>query len=137
MILSFSVFKDKLESGEKRQTIRKYSEGQYKRFLNCWSRRETTGRYNLFWRNPRNGGIRIKDVVPSDKPSLMYFEQINGNILCWPYHQDDMEVIFPKGESVNALAQRDGFKDYKEMSEWFLKEYGRALFSGMFMVIRW
>ncbi|MDD5348507.1 MAG: hypothetical protein PHT59_07830, partial [Candidatus Omnitrophica bacterium] len=66
MILTFKVFREKIESGDKTQTIRKYSPEQYQRLLNCWKLRETTGRYNLFWHNPRNGGVRIKDVIPSD-----------------------------------------------------------------------
>lgn len=137
MILSFSVFKEKLESGEKCQTIRKYSPGQYKRFLNCWARRETSGKYNLFWHNPRNGGTRIKDVVPSDMPQCIFFEKVNGLINVWPSGDSDYETLFPNGESANSLAQRDGFKDYKEMIDWFFKEYGNSLFTETFMVIRW
>ena len=137
MIISFSVFKEKIENGEKCQTIRKYSPGQYQRFLNCWKKRETTGRYNLFWHNPRNGGQRIKDVVPSDKPQVIFFEQVNGRINVWPSGGSDYEVLFPNGESANSLAQRDGFKDYNEMMGWFQKEYGNKLLSDVFMVIRW
>jgi hypothetical protein len=137
MILSFSVFREKIESGEKCQTIRKYSPVQYKRFLNCWKKRETNGRYNLFWHNPRNGGTRIRDVVPSDEPQCIFFERVNRYINVWPSGGSDYDTLFPNGESANSLAQRDGFKDYKEMTEWFYREHGNALFSGAFMVIRW
>jgi hypothetical protein len=137
MILSFSVFREKLESGEKKQTIRKFSPGQYARFVSCWSKRETTGRYNLFWHNPRNGGVRIKDVVPSDKPSLIYFERFNDLILCYPAGDSYADIVFPKGEDVNNLAARDGFVDHKEMYEWFFDSYGEKMFTGMFIVLRW
>ena len=133
MILSFSVFREKIESGEKRQTIRKYSPGQYRQFLNCWKKRETTGRYNLFWHNPRNGGTRIRDAVPADKPFLIYFEKVNDHPLYWAELGEDNEKL----GRPNELAHRDGFKDSEEMFAWFYQAYGEAMFSERFMVIRW
>lgn len=141
MILSFSVFREKIESGEKCQTIRKYSPGQYRRFLNCWKKRETTGRYNLFWHNPRNGGTRIKDVVPSDRPYLIAFNrsygQMHVNILTRngleqgrDYFRDDRFILAD-------LARDDGFDNASEMWSWFEKEYGHVMFQSKFMVIRW
>jgi hypothetical protein len=141
MILSFSVFKEKLENGEKCQTIRKYSPGQYKRFLNCWAKRETTGRYNLFWHNPRNGGTRIKDVVPSDKPFLIAFNrqcgQMHVNVLTrdglepsHDYFRDDIHIL-------SDLAKLDGFKNASDMWGWFEKEYGKEMFQSKFIVVRW
>jgi len=134
MILSFSVFKEKIENGEKCQTIRKYSEGQYKRFLNCWNKRETTGRYNLFWRNPRNGGTRIKDVVPTDRPFLITF--VGGDhpphIRIFGYSEYDSNPDY-----LNDLAKRDGFSSSGEMWNWFEKEYGKEMYQSKFMVLRW
>ena len=52
MIISFSVFKEKILDGTKTQTIRRYSEFQYKRFCNA-------KKYQLYWGNPRNGGMPI------------------------------------------------------------------------------
>ena len=142
MILSFSVFKEKLESGEKCQTIRKYTAGQYKRFLNCWAKRETTGRYNLFWHNPRNGGARIKDAVPSDKPFLIQFCQrddfvgkdnrfrrvVNSIV---NLETGELLPLFP-------LAKSDGFYNDFQMWDWFKEEYGpTGMLSEKFVVIRW
>jgi len=137
MIISFSVFRDKIENGEKCQTIRKYSPGQYQRFLNCWKKRETTGRYNLFWHNPRNGGTRIKDVVPSDKPALMHFEKHHGVVGFGADSESDDSIIYPERECSNDLAIRDGFNGHDEMVSWFLKEYGEELYQSKFIVIRW
>ena len=141
MIISFSVFKEKIENGEKCQTIRKYSPGQYKRFLNCWAKRETNGRYNLFWHNPRNGGTRIKDVIPSDRPFLIAFNRSYGqmhiNILrrkglnqASSYFQNDHFIL-------SDIAKLDGFKNASDMWDWFEKEYGKDMFQSKFIVIRW
>jgi hypothetical protein len=134
MILSFSVFKEKIESGEKKQTIRKYSPGQYQRLQNCWKKRETTGRYNLFWHNPRNGGTRIKDVVPSEKPFLITFH--GGD---FPPH---IRTVTPLEQAHNPdllieFAKRDGFGSSGEMWDWFESAYGKDMYQTKFMVIRW
>jgi hypothetical protein len=134
MILSFSVFKEKIESGEKCQTIRKFSPGQYKRFLNCWNKRETTGRYNLFWHNPRNGGTRIRDAVPSDRPFLITFS--GGD------HPPFLRTVTKLKQAHNPdfhgeIAKRDGFETSGQMWDWFEKEYGKDLYQNKFMVIRW
>ena len=141
MILSFSVFKEKIESGEKCQTIRKYSPGQYRKFMNCWRKRETTGRYNLFWHNPRNGGVRIRDAVPSDRPFLIAFNRSYGqmhiNILKregfgqgTEYYRNDFPIL-------SDIARLDGFKNASDMWGWFEKEHGKEMYQSKFMVIRW
>lgn len=134
MILSFSLFKEKLESGEKKQTIRKYSPGQYQRLLNCWKKRETDGRYNLYWHNPRNGGKRIKDVVPSEKPFLITFH--GGD---FPPH---IRTVTPLEQAYNPdllleFAKRDGFVSSGEMWDWFESAYGKDMYQTKFIVIRW
>jgi hypothetical protein len=134
LIISFSVFKEKIENGEKCQTIRKYSPGQYQRYLNCWKKRETTGRYNLFWHNPRNGGQRIKDVVPSEKPFLITFH--GGD---FPPH---IRTVTPLEQAYNPdllleFAKRDGFISSSDMWRWFEEEYGKDMFQSKFIIIRW
>ena len=141
MILSFSVFREKIENGEKCQTIRKYSPGQYQRFLNCWKKRETTGRYNLFWHNPRNGGTRIKDAIPSDIPFIIQFcqhESFVGKDNRFRYVIDSI-INTETGESIPSytLAQMDGFDDSIQMWDWFEKEHGKEMYQSKFMVIRW
>ena len=135
MIISFSVFKEKIENGEKCQTIRKYNETQYRRFCNCWEKRETTGRYNLFWRNPRNGGTRIKDAIPSeDRPFLITF--VGGDhpphIRIFGYSLYDNNPDY-----LNDIAKRDGFSSSGEMWDWFEKTHGKGMYQNKFMIIRW
>jgi hypothetical protein len=142
MLLPFSVFREKIESGEKCQTIRKYSPGQYQRFLNCWKKRETTGRYNLFWHNPRNGGVRIKDVVPSEKPFLIQFCQHDSFVGKKNQFRRVMNSIIntETGEEIPMfpLAKLDGFDDDFQMWDWFRAEYGiYGMLHETFMVIRW
>ena len=142
MILSFSGFREKIESGEKCQSIRKYSPGQYRKFLNCWEKRNTTGRYNLFWHNPRNGGTRIKDVIPSDRPFLIQFRQSDlfvgkdnrfKNVVNSIVHLETGELL-----PLFKLAKDDGFEDDFKMWDWFREEYGNyQLFQEKFMVLRW
>ena len=138
MILSFSIFRDKIESGEKRQTIRKYSPGQYQRFLNCWNKRGTTGRYNLFWHNPRNGGTRIKDVIPSERPFLISFNRSCGqmNVHVIKFGGLDQSQYY-QNCILSDLAKLDGFKNASDMWGWFEKEYSSKMYQEKFMVIRW
>lgn len=140
MIISFSVFKEKLESGEKCQTIRLYSEAQYRRYLNCWKKRETTGRYNLFWHNPRNGGTRIKDVVPSDHPFLIAFSNSYGKPtirFVRTFGNMSREAWIQNYLILFEIARRDGFKNTTEMWEWFETNYGKQMYQNKFIVIRW
>lgn len=134
MILTFKVFREKIESGEKTQTIRKFSPEQYRRFLNCYEKANSTGRYNLFWHNPRNGGVRIKDVVPSEAPVLIRFDPNHGVIII-TRSNGDHKVATP--EQRHDLARRDGFRDFPDMLAWFLDEYDTSLYQERFMVIRW
>lgn len=134
MIISFSVFREKIESGEKCQTIRKYSALQYRRFLNCWKKRETTGRYNLFWHNPRNGGTRIRDAIPSDRPFLITFS--GGSYA--PFIRTVSKFQQAHNPSFHEeIAKRDGFDGSGEMWDWFEKEYEKEMYQSKFMVLRW
>lgn len=140
MILSFSIFKEKIESGEKCQSIRKYSPGQYRKFLNCWKKRETTGRYNLFWHNPRNGGIRIKDVVPSDKPQIIRYRLRESFVGVKLFRRSLIDIVDEEtGIVINpfVLAKDDGFENDTEMHDWFFSEYGSTMYDERFMVLRW
>jgi hypothetical protein len=138
MIISFSVFKEKIESGEKGQTIRKYSPKQYQRYLNCWKKRETTGRYNLFWHNPRNGGKRIRDAIPSMMPRLMQFNKKEGFVLL----KEDLTIsncsALINKNVIEDLARSDRFANFQEMIAWFEKEYGgEDPYKEIFIIIRW
>lgn len=126
MIISFSVFKDKIESGEKTQTIRRYSAFQWKRFCNA-------KKYQLYWGNPRNGGTLIKEVEPSMPPFLIAFNnsdrEPNINIIGASHDQP----LIP----MDYFAHCDGFRNAKEMFDWFYQKYGHEMYQTKFMVLRW
>lgn len=141
MILTFKVFREKIETGKKTQTIRKYSPEKYRSLLNCWKKRETTGRYNLFWHNPRNGGVRIKDAIPSDKPYLITFHRSEGkmgvNVLTPNGFEQGRNYFRDSSQILSDLAKDDGFESAADMWSWFEKEYGHLMFQSKFIVIRW
>ena len=125
MILSFSVFKEKIESGEKRQTIRPYNEKRYKMFCNA-------KKYQLYWHNPRNGGKLIKEVEPKRFIPVFQFDPI---FKINPLNNEPGHLNYCPIPEV--LAQDDGFENFQEMLSWFLMKYGNELYLMKFMVLRW
>ncbi len=128
MIISFSVFRDKIKSGEKKQTIRRYNEKRFQWFTNA-------KKYQLYWGNPRNGGTLIKEVDPIH-PYLIRFDYEKGVINTGYLPGHNAFILFP--EEREELARADGFTDYNEMIQWFMKTYGTVIpFNEKFMVLRW
>lgn len=111
MIISFSVFKEKILDGTKTQTIRRYSEFQFKRFCNA-------KKYQLYWGNPRNGGELIREVEPAEPPRMFSFRDAT------------------LGE-IEELSILDGFDCPAKMLDWFEERYGEDMFTKKFMVLRW
>jgi hypothetical protein len=134
MIISFSVFKEKIESGEKKQTIRKYSEKRYKQFCNA-------KKYQLYWGSPRNGGTLIKEVELERFPQIIRFMQRDSYVGIKRRFKRVLNCIIDEetGESVPmfSLAKADGFDNDFDMWDWFFEKYYDRMFSEKFMVIRW
>ena len=116
--LNFSVFVDKVRNGEKKQTIRRYTERKYKMF------RDAIGKNNLM----------AFVGMGSSTEELIY----KGNIT---------EVIRTRFAALSPsereeLARKDGFDSAKEMLEWFHDHYLpkspalETLFLDL-MIIRW
>ena len=125
MIISFSVFKEKILDGTKTQTIRRYSEFQYKRF--CKAKK-----YQLYWGNPRNGGTLLKEVDPDDIfPDIITFRQDKYSL----YHA--MTGLPLSYEYTREIIIRDGFIYFADMWDWFYEHYGDKMFDKWFMVLRW
>jgi len=133
MIISFSVFRDKIEDGTKKQTIRRYSEKRYKQFYNA-------KKYQLYWHNPRNGGTLIKEVEPNGKPQIIkYLKKDHFTGIKRFKHKLIYIVDIETGIIVNpfVLAKDDGFENDIEMYDWFFGHYGVTMYDEQFMVIRW
>ena len=129
MIISFSVFKDKILDGSKKQTIRRFNERRFQQFTNV-------NKYQLYWGSPRNGGELIKEVERAGSPYCIRFDLTHG-IINAGYLPGHNEFVYTLDER-EELAHADGFKDYHEMIDWFIKTYGPVIpFNEKFMVIRW
>jgi hypothetical protein len=133
LIISFSVFKEKIESGEKTQTIRRYSDFQFNRFTKAT-------RYQLYWGNPRNGGYLIKEVEKAENPIKIRFVNEYSPI---GKKQFPRYLIYILNVSTNEkiplreLAIKDGFADDFKMFDWFFEHYGSQMYEVPFMVLRW
>ena len=134
MILSFSAFKEKIENGEKCQTIRPCNEKRYRMFCNSKI-------YQLYWHNPRNGGKLIKEAIPAGKPIRIFFmEPHNGSDYVTVHgstrnDDDRLNELYPTDKN---LAVSDGFDSYSELLTFFSNKYGeKMLRPNQFMVIRW
>ena len=126
MILSFSVFKEKIESGAKHQTIRKFNERQ-------WKVAQNAKKYQLYWHSPRNGGKLIKERERSQPPFLIKFDTCWG-IVFFGYHGAAFALNVEEREQ---LAKDDGFNSYADMVAWFWKEYGEKMYGERFIAYRW
>jgi hypothetical protein len=128
MILTFKVFKEKIESGEKEHTIRLYSDSQFNRAANTYLNMKL---FQLYWHNPRNGGKLIKERIPWCLPIKI------------KWIRDTERRVYVKnvatGEILNNedLARKDGFNSWEEMVNWFYNEYGESLFEKYFMILWW
>ena len=124
VVISFSIFKDKIESGEKDQTIRPYSPIRYKQL-------KSAKIYHLWWHNPRNHGTPIFEVLPLEPPFLISFNKS----LYYP----NIDRIGRSKEHIDltAFARRDGFASSQEMFDWLEENYGNELYRKRFIVVRW
>jgi len=124
MILSFSVFREKILSGEKCQTIRKFTNKK-------WSMAKNARKYQLYWGNPRNGGTLIKEVNRSFDPFVIGFQQSDNPIFLY---KDNYTL---SSQSQHQLARNDGFTNVNEMVDWFHEHYGDSMYAERFIVFRW
>jgi len=127
MIISFSVFREKIESGEKNQTIRKFNDLRYLSLCNA-------KKYQLYWQQPRNGGTLIKEVEPSIAPFVVMFDR-NPAAPLIQVCETGLQSFYPTSQ--RQLAKNDGFDTPEDLFRWFYEKYGEDLFNQKFMVIRW
>jgi len=127
VIISFSVFREKIESGEKCQTIRRYNDVRYYSMCNA-------KKYQLYWGQPRNGGTLIKEVTPTIAPFIIMFDQ-NPAAPIMQVNGSAITSLYPTSQ--RQVAKDDGFESPEDLYKWFYEKYGDTLFSERFMVIRW
>ncbi len=135
--ISFSVFKDKIKSGEKTQTIRPYSENRF----NLIKRKRVL---QLYWKQRAGGGLIKTAVLESIDIIRLYapakiteFEGAgeSGNRWLWVWKAGRWEKESEEGKE--ETIKRDGFNDEFEFYAWFKKHYKGKVVGMNFMRIRW
>lgn len=117
--ISFSTMKDKIISGEKKQTIRPkrsdywlgYEEGDY--LVGYWRMRTEGASEKLF------------ESQLSEDPFICYLNPDK-------YNDGYGAVNF-----LESLAERDGFDSMAKMIQWFKDKYGEEYQDMEFVVLRW
>ena len=131
--IGFTVFKDKILTGEKTQTIRPYSERRWKTILK-------NRKLQLYWK------LRTKECEFLKEVNLKEMFKIRFEIKwlrlyslgCYTVSkEEDGTWREMEEEEMEDLARRDGFESFKALVEWFKGKYGVGIFTQDFMVIRW
>jgi hypothetical protein len=115
--ISFSIFKDKLLSGEKTQTIRPYNEKRFNQI-------KRIGKLQIYWKQRSKECEKLFDAELTEIFKLPSFKEL--------YEHHYVPV-----KDLQELAQRDGFECFHSMLYWFRRKYGEKFWDMEFMVIRW
>ena len=132
--ISFSVFKEKILSGEKKQTIRPYSKKRWNSILK-------NKKLQLYWKQ-RTKECEFLKEVELEEMFRIRFEikwlrvSFLGYITVLKEEEDGSWKEIDSDE-LDHLARCDGFENCSEMTEWFFEKYGYGIDTMIFMVIRW
>ena len=144
--IGFTVFKEKILSGEKTQTIRPYSE---KRWLSILRNKKL----QLYWKLRTKNTEFLKEVVAVELFKIMFLEDWDdlGHKVIIVKRTDNAfsapreDFLFNRSErwrdmsvdEIKEMARRDGFDDEFQMFKWFENKYGKDIWGKELMVIRW
>ncbi len=135
--ISFSVFKDKIITGEKTQTIRPYSEKRYKSIVK-------NKKLQLYWKLRTKHAEKLADAVLEDiqiirlyAPLQLSFFDSEQTTIGWIHRWDGHKWVKVVAEEMRDIAKRDGFDSISDMYHFFQKKYGKKIFGMNFMLIRW
>jgi hypothetical protein len=125
--VSFSVFRDKLLSGEKDQTIRPFSECRY-----CQIAKKGR-KLQIYWKQRTKECEKLFDATPVEVFKV-WLDPDSRSI----YRYDEWAGKVPlTAEEQEEIVRRDGFDSVESFFEFFLERYGEAyLRDNAFMVIR-
>jgi hypothetical protein len=124
--ISFSVFRDKVLSGEKRQTIRPMRKRPFK----------IGDKLELYWHMRRKDCKLLRRAVCLEEFKFTMTRNTpytNGRIVR-EYTGGGFSLSFV---DASDIARQDGFEDLRKMQDWFGKQYGARLPSLTFQVVRW
>jgi len=125
--VSFSVFKEKLLSGEKDQTIRPFSECRY-----CQIGKKRLP-LQIYWKQRTKECEKLFDAVPEEVFPVWLDPDA---FMIYLYDRHAGKILLSEEEQ-EEIIRRDGFKSREEFFKFFIKKYGRKyLRDNIFMVIR-
>lgn len=109
--VSFSVFKDKLLSSEKDQTIRPFSEYRYRQLSkpNC--------KLQIYWKQRTKECEKLFEAVVTE----LFVIQLDPDERVI-YHHEEKPMT---EEELEEVVRRDGFASVEEFFEFFVSRYGK------------
>ena len=122
-LIGFTVFKEKILSGEKRQTIRKMRQYPVK----------ISEILHLYWKLRTKVCEKLGEGVCNE--TFMVLISRSTRILKVNMEMTDCEFL--TDEEADDLARRDGFRDQWEMRAWLYDKHPDMNSMTMFQVIRW
>ena len=130
--VGFTVFKDKILSGEKRQTIRPYSQSRWNTLLR-------NRKLQLYWKLRTKEVEFLKEVELKELFKIAfrtYFDDLGHECVTIMKEENGKWRELSTEEQLD-LAIRDGFDGLWDFMEWFHKKYGENMYRMEFMVLRW
>ena len=125
-LLGFSVFKEKVQDGTKKQTIRKLRKYPIKEGDKLF----------LYWHTRRPDCEKLGETTCTETYRISMSIDDEGE-LCIVHLPESMGNSWKLNfGSMQALAQLDGFNNVYEMRDWFKKTHSN-LDGETFQVIRW
>lgn len=124
-ILSFSVFKEKIQNGTKKQTIRKLRKYPIK----------NSDLLYMWWKSRTPQREKIGETTCTEQFLIKLSITDNGFSVYMPIWRVG-ETTQLSYDELTVLARLDGFSGIQEMTEWFHKTHGE-IEQECFQVIRW
>jgi len=130
-LIGFTVLKEKILNGEKRQTIRKLRKRPVKVGETLY----------LYWHLRRKDCelLKVTKCIETFLIEMQFYEEwLDSGKPIWRVDQimSNGTIATLMDHKVEDLAQRDGFANALEMMRWFTKKHG-DLNNIIFQVIRW
>jgi len=131
--ISFSIFKDKLLSGEKDQTIRPFTRQRYLQFAKAREvSEEGKPSLQIYWKQRTKESEKLFDAILTELRVIAIDpdrEEMRERV----WMVADLKI--PEGK-VEEIVKRDGFESKEEFFNFFRKKYGSKLKDMYFILIR-
>jgi len=123
-LLGFTVFKDKILDGSKKQTIRKLRKIPIKKGDKLY----------LYWKLRTKQCEKLFETICIDEFKIIFHKWVN-DLQC--YRVNKNTPYFFTDKECEQLAILDGFEDYSEMTGMLYNAHKEYFFGNPFQVIRW